>query len=257
MELTTLPSATTQIIYLTIPPDRNLKDITSEAGKTWARALGNLADSEGYQGLFWGRSVEQPEKVQLHVIRASLPQHQSYLQSAAHHDFLKQLSSMIDASVPPIVRHVAPMVKYTSSPTTAFQAPVTGTAIYTRTTSAWHEGSWPCWTHIVRHVKGSTGIAGGKLLEAFDAKDSVHLAGISPPPNTSSAGKAPEQIADCFLVYVGWETIKAHNDYHHTKHFRDHGVILTVGNEGWKEYGHVRFEGWRGEAAADSRKLKL
>ena len=146
------------------------------------------------------------------------------------------------------------MTNYTSVPTTPFHAPVTGTAIYLRTTSAWHEGAWPCWTHVVRHVKGCTGIAGGKLLEPYSADVSAKLAGATPPAKVHGpASSSSSDVENCYLVYVGWETIKAHSDYHHTRHFRDHGVILTIGNEGWREYGHVRFEGWRGEDPATDR----
>ncbi|KAK5070316.1 hypothetical protein LTR70_010686 [Exophiala xenobiotica] len=233
-------------------PDNDIKDLSSNAGKIWSRALDAVTKSEGYQMLFWGRCVEQPEKVQLHVVRSSLSQHCLYLESEAYRALLDHVSSLVNPAVPPVVRHVNPMANYTSSPTTAFRAPVTGTAIYTRTTPAWHQGSWPCWTHIVRHVKGCTGIAGGKLLEPFDAKVSTRLAGASAPRKAHKSGSMPEQIEDCFLVYVGWETIKAHTDYHHTKHFRDHSIVLTIGNEGWREYGHVKFEGWRGDEATDA-----
>ncbi|KAK5942713.1 hypothetical protein PMZ80_005279 [Knufia obscura] len=259
MDITALPSAVTQIIYLTIASGKDLKDSSSASGRIWSQSLDELEKSN-CQKLFWGRSVEHPDKVQLHLVRPSLSHHQAYLESGVHRDFLERISSLIDPSVTPVVRHVAPMVNYTSSPTTPFHAPVTGTAIYVRTGSAWHEGAWPCWTHIVRHVEGCTGIAGGKLLEPFDPNVSVNLAGASAPPKADSADSASGLIADCFLVYVGWETIKAHSDYHHTKHFRDHGVILSIGNEGWKEYGHVKFEGWRGDeetAAAASGNSKL
>ena len=253
--MTALPSSITQIVYFTISPDIDLNDANSQAGKAWSLALDVLENSSGYQYLFWGRSVEQPAKVQLHIIRSSLSQHQSHLASATHRTFLEHISGFIDQSIHLTIRHVIPMTIYTSSPTTPFHAPVTGTAIYIRTTTAWHEGAWPCWTHIVRHVKGCTGIAGGKLLEPFDAEVSAGLAGASAPTPSKAddTRSALNPIGDCYLVYVGWETIKAHNDYHHTKHFRDHSVVLSIGNEGWREYGHVRFEGWRGEEGSAVR----
>lgn len=249
MDLNKLPSAMTQIIYLTISAAKPLKDVESEAGKSWSKALDQVEQSGGYQRLFWGRSVESPDKVQLHIVRSSLAAHQVWLHSTAYHNFLKVLSPLLNTSVKPVVRHVVPMTTYTSSPTTAWNAPVTGTAIYLRTTSAWHEGAWPCWTHVVRHVTGNSGISGGKLLEPFNPQVSSTLAGISAPPKKGKGSMSNEDIEDCYLVYVGWESIKAHNDYHHTRHFRDHGVILTLANDGWREYGHVKFEGWRGEQA--------
>lgn len=131
---------------------------------------------------------------------------------------------------------------FTSTPTTAFDAPVTGTAVYVDTTSAWHEGSWPCWTHIVRHIKGNSGIVGGRLLEDVDAQDTKAFAGMS---SAIDPGAGRTKFENCYLVYVGWDSIKDHNDYHHTQHFKDHGVVLRIGNSGWREYGHIKFEGWR------------
>jgi hypothetical protein len=48
-----------------------------------------------------------------------------------------------------------------------------------------------------------------------------------------------------YIVYVGWESVEKHEAYHHTKHFREHSVILRCGNAGFAEYGHVVFEGER------------
>ena len=50
---------------------------------------------------------------------------------------------------------------------------------------------------------------------------------------------------DCYLVYVGWESIEAHEAYHHTEHFAKRRVVLGLGNGGYREYGHVCFDGWR------------
>lgn len=67
MDLNKLPSAITQIVYLTVPADTTLEDDASEAGKSWSQALDVVEESIGYQKLYWGRSVEQPQKVQLHI----------------------------------------------------------------------------------------------------------------------------------------------------------------------------------------------
>lgn len=100
-------------------------------------------------------------------------------------------------------------------------APFTGSAIYVSTDAAWHDGAWPLWTHIVRYVDGCLGCAGGAVVEQVDGH------------------------ANSFIVYVGWETIEKHEDYHHTNHFAKHKIILGKGNKGYREYGHVRFEGSR------------
>lgn len=81
---------------------------------------------------------------------------------------------------------------------------------------------------MVRHVDGCEGVSGGQLVEPMEGH------------------------ARNYLVYVGWETVKKHDDYHHTRHFADRRVILALGNKGWREYGHAVFQGGRekGERAA-------
>jgi hypothetical protein len=63
----TLPpnNPVTQIIYLTIPAEKNLKD--GPTSKIWSKALTILESHPGFLRLYWGRSAEHPEKVQLHV----------------------------------------------------------------------------------------------------------------------------------------------------------------------------------------------
>lgn len=80
----------------------------------------------------------------------------------------------------------------------------------------------------MRYVDGCLGCVGGKVVEKVDGFD------------------------NCYVVYVGWESIAKHEQYHHTKHFENRRVILGLGNEGYREYGHIKFEGQRGEAADDT-----
>lgn len=57
----------TQIFYLVIPPHEKLGNKTSKAGQQWSHVLDVLETSPGYQRLYWGRRLEEPENVQLHV----------------------------------------------------------------------------------------------------------------------------------------------------------------------------------------------
>lgn len=63
----TMSDPATQIIYLDINAEHDLKDPTSEAGKAWSRILDLLEQHVGFRRLYWGRSPEEPSKVQLHV----------------------------------------------------------------------------------------------------------------------------------------------------------------------------------------------
>lgn len=141
----------------------------------------------------------------------------SFLSSELYkNEFLPVVTGLADGKAPK-VRHTTLHHQALESPfgSTLLGYPI-GTAVYTGTDVAW-QYSWPLWTHIVRHVDGCRGIAGGKVLE---------------PVNNLESG---------YVVYVGWQTVKQHNDYHHTEHFQKHRVVLQLGCRGWVEYGHIVF----------------
>lgn len=127
-------------------------------------------------------------------------------------------------------------------------APFTGTAIYFNTTDAWDEGAWPLWTHVVRHVDGCLGGAGGPLLEPVETVP-------GPLKNAVSDQDAKKLFKRCNIVYVGWETTEKHHEYHQTKQFAEHSVILRCGNDGFAEYGHIVFEGSREKVGGVMAKL--
>jgi hypothetical protein len=61
-----------------------------------------------------------------------------------------------------------------------------------------------------------------------------------------SGGPVVEPIDGCqtaFLVFVGWESVKHHDEYHHTEEFaRLRGVLIEpTQGKGYAYYGHVRF----------------
>lgn len=131
------------------------------------------------------------------------------------------LGSIVEPSSTSFTRH-AYIEEFTpDNKTLGKGAPFSGTAVYLDTDEAWHAGAWPLWTHIVRHIDGCLGVTGGRVLESVDGHHS------------------------CYIVYVGWESIEKHDAYHHTKHFANRNVILALGHRGWKEYGHVQFQGTR------------
>lgn len=80
------------------------------------------------------------------------------------------------------------------------------------------------------------------MLEPVNATDTKTFAGVT---SKEALNIQNNVVENCYLVYVGWDSIKDHSNYHHTKHFRDHSVILQIGHSGWREYGHIKFEGWR------------
>jgi hypothetical protein len=169
----------------------------------------------------------------MRTVRTDLAQHRNFIYSASYDRFLSLVRPLLTPNSPaPFARHVR-LTHFTPdrpSPVSP-SSPVTGSAIYLSTDATWHEGAWPLWTHIVRHVSGCVGIAGGELLEEVDGHKR------------------------CYLVYVGWESIEKHEEYHHTEHFAKRRIVLGLGNKGYREYAHMKFEGERIGALGTMAKL--
>jgi len=56
----------TQVIYLVIPSSEDLGG-NGDAGRLWNKAQDMIERSPGFQRLYWGRRLEEPENVQLHI----------------------------------------------------------------------------------------------------------------------------------------------------------------------------------------------
>jgi hypothetical protein len=57
----------TQILYPAIDPALDLGDASSEAGKAWSKILDVIEQTPNFLRLYWGRRLEEPEQVQLHI----------------------------------------------------------------------------------------------------------------------------------------------------------------------------------------------
>ncbi|KAK7995229.1 hypothetical protein PG990_014002 [Apiospora arundinis] len=216
----------TQVLYIDVPASSDLGNSSAEPGRVWAKLLDNIAGSPGFVRLYWGRRLEEPEKVQLHIVKNTVTQHHNFLSSSEYVDvILPLLKGLIVPGTSVSIRHMALTHQVLANPfsKSLLGYPI-GTAVYKSCNAAWHDGAWPLWTHVVRYVSGCLGIAGGQVLEPVDG------------------------MTGSYCVYVGWETVKHHDDYHHTDHFKKHSVILRIGHEGWTEYGHVVFMGIRENA---------
>ncbi|KAK8121617.1 hypothetical protein PG984_010287 [Apiospora sp. TS-2023a] len=247
----------TQIFYISVPVEHQLQDATSGAGRKWAEALELIADSPGFLRLYWGRQVEESKKVQLHVVRENLDQNEFFLESSLYLDDVLPLIKMIltpphpvHPTIPDIqIWHVHLGQQLAATTTTAafpFGAnsllgyPIS-TALYGHNSSDdgddghWVEGEWLLWADAMRRVEGCKTIAGGRLI-----KKSVRAAPLkSSDGNGGSAG---------YLIYVGWETLKHDDEYHGTPHFKEQVMVLSSGGKGFKEYGHVVFQGFKERA---------
>ncbi|KAK8064396.1 hypothetical protein PG994_007034 [Apiospora phragmitis] len=242
----------TQIFYLSIPVEHQLQDATSGAGRKWAEALEFIAASPGFLRLYWGRQVEESKKVQLHIVRETLEQNEDFLESNLYlDDVLPLIKSIPDAAAPSAPHHPRhPDLARASRPTTnhhhhhhrngvphlgrEFSAglPIS-TALYGHDDDdrTWVEGEWLLWADAMRRVEGCKTIAGGRLI-----RRSVAAAPLRKPDGSGGGG---------YLIYVGWETLRHDDEYHGTPHFKEQVMVLSAGGKGFKEYGHVVFQGFK------------
>ena len=154
-------------------------------------------------------------------MRGLLQQHFDFLSSPGYTEFSKLLLTLTSST--PTIRHALISEFSTSCKSLGKGAPVTGTAIYLSTTTAW-DMAWANWVSIVQHVPGFMGIAGGPVIEAV---------------NGCERG---------FIALVGWENVEFHDAYHHTKHFRDRRrILLDPAKDGYAYYGHIAFAHNEGE----------
>ena len=68
-----LESPATQILYLRIHIEKDLNDTSNEVGRLWAKAIDIAEAQPGFRRAYWGRSPEEPEKVQLHIGESLTP----------------------------------------------------------------------------------------------------------------------------------------------------------------------------------------
>jgi hypothetical protein len=57
----------TQMIILSVKADAAIEEPSSKAGEIWDAALHILEQSPDFRRLYWGRHVEEPEKIQIHI----------------------------------------------------------------------------------------------------------------------------------------------------------------------------------------------
>jgi hypothetical protein len=216
------PAIPTQMTILPIDRKFEIDDTKSESGQLWASVVAIFKQSPGFHRLYWGRHVEEPNKVQLHIARNSLHQHYAFLASEGWLEEIPKLLSPILTHGSKIsdftVRHAMLSENTPGAKALGRGAPVTGTAIYLITDRRAWESAWLLWSTIVPKVPGCLGVTGGWVLEPVDGHE-----------------------GGCFVAWVGWENVEVHDTYHHTADFRKKSVVLSQANKGWREYGHVAF----------------
>ncbi|KAL4963796.1 uncharacterized protein BDV14DRAFT_201522 [Aspergillus stella-maris] len=226
----------TQIITIPIRKSATIGDPSSPHGKVWNAALDILEGSEGFRALYWGEHIENEleeegtGRTQVVIVRDSMDNHHAFLNSPPYNSFLSSLSLLSPKTPKPPTIYHASLSHFTSNPSTlsppSIPTPsfVTGTAIYLTTSPPSFLKTWSLWTTLIPNIPGCLGCTGGFISESVDG----HPAGAG------------------YVVYVGWESVDAHESYHATRDFKRKGVVLSLWNRGWRGYGHVQFLGGRG-----------
>lgn len=233
------------IIFPNVPAG-DLDDRTKSEGKAFQEILELVKSTPWFKRLYWGRQVETPENVQLHIgiiphivsqgqltatslVRENLESHSHYLLSSAHKDVIMLAATITSGTL--TIRHAQISEFNPGCKSLGKGAPVTGTAIFRSVTLVW-DHAWALWVSIEQHVPGFLGIAGGHIIESVDGHE------------------------NCFIALVGWENVEVHDAYHHTKHFYDRRKILLDPAEGkYNYYGHLALGNSSSGVEEDKAKL--
>jgi hypothetical protein len=223
----------TQMITFPIKGSATIEDPKSADGQIWEGILEKIKSSPGYERLYWGRWVERKDKVQLHVARQKSKQNKEFLKTDTWKQILAAVEQLAPTGADPkkdsVVRHAQLNNHSSGSRALGGGAPYTGTAVYFATGRRNWDAVWQLWSTIVPTVPGCMGVSGGWISDAVDIPGA--------PKNIKGGGK----WKNCFIAWVGWETIEAHDAFHDTEEFKKRGIILREANFGYTEYGHVSF----------------
>ncbi|KAL4886740.1 hypothetical protein BJY04DRAFT_213492 [Aspergillus karnatakaensis] len=267
-----------QLLTLPIQPSATIQHPSTKDGKTWSEILDIFESSRGFKRLYWGRHAEEDDqwKVQVVIVRTTFETHHAFLASPSWTDDVKarllpaltHTQSHTHSDTNEISISHALLSHFTSTPRTLHGAPITGTAIYTTTSRAGWEKAWALWTTLVPSVPGCLGCTGGWIVPFSGSgsnsdSDSSSVSGSrterdqrvgdgerdekEKAKDKATAVETKTEETGEYVVFVGWESVKHHDDYHHTKDFARKRVILAQHNSGWRGYGHVGFWYGRGQ----------
>jgi hypothetical protein len=222
------------MITFPIKGEASIEEPKSADGQVWEGILKKIEASPGYERLYWGRWIERKNKVQLHVARQKSKQSKEFLKSDVWKQILVEVAKLAPEGADlkkDVVVRLAQLNNHSSGSTAlGGGAPYTGTAVYFATGRRNWDAVWQLWSTIVPTVPGCVGISGGWISDAVDI------------PGAPKDIKGGGQWKNCFVAWVGWDSIEAHDAFHNTDQFKKRGsVILREANFGYTEYGHVSF----------------
>ncbi len=149
-------------------------------------------------------------------VRDTLANSKEWLDSASYQKFLGAIKPLSMGAI--AIRHAYLHEYNAGCKALARGSPFTGTVYYLAPDRKAWDLAWARWQTIISKVPGFMGISGGPVVEEVDGH------------------------ATSFLVFVGWESVEAHDAYHHTEEFRRLRGVLIGPTKGYAYYGHVKFQ---------------
>jgi len=206
----------TEVCYLTLKPGVELEG-SSESAKVWADTIATWQQQEGYQRLFYGRTLGNPNLLMLMIDWTSQSAHEDFIKTPAYHPFLTHLQTIMESAhfhhinptpSPPAILGLAPVIEFVTFFNIAPSFPA----------------NIQNFVDGIRQPKDYKGWAYGETVE--DVR--------------KHAEQDKEGGAKGLVLFLGWETVDAHMAFRQTEVFKQNVGFLREGNQG-SELFHVKF----------------
>ncbi|RMZ70146.1 nuclear pore complex subunit [Pyrenophora seminiperda CCB06] len=214
-----------EVAYLPLKPSLDLS--SGKIKEAWQSTLRTIASQPGFKTGYWGRQIENPDTLQLVIGKwDSLSAHQAFMSNSAYKPFLQTLNEKILDGTPTLLHIKFPA---DSSASTPLLAPITEcintffSPDYDQSQYTSRFAQFGAKAAAVPNLQ-ATGAAGGWVVETL-------------PHESLSEGTE----GTVFNVFIGWPSVKVHEEFRASDHFGEVVPLLREGPKGAKMW-HVAFE---------------
>jgi len=215
-----MASPATEVAYISLKPGLDLEGATSQA-ETWQEALSTIGAQKGYQRLYWGRQIEDPDVLLLVIDWDSVDSHTEFIANPAYGPFKETLGKIMTG---------VHLHHFQSKP----HPPLLGKA--------------PC-TEVATFYgcEDDFGVNVAKFAQAIDEGRPEGYVGIA-YGNVIEKTKKHADVAnddieksDGFVLLIGWESKELHLKFREAELFKKIVYLLREKNGG-AEVFHVPFK---------------
>ncbi|KAF8850345.1 hypothetical protein BDZ45DRAFT_633090 [Acephala macrosclerotiorum] len=207
----------TEIVYITLKPGIELEG-TSASAQAWADIIATLQRQDGYQRLYYGRTVENPNLLIMMIDWDSVDAHNKFMSLPEYTPFAQRLGLIIEGI------HLHHFLPTPSPPSVLGTAPVIEFATFYDAAPDF-KASLEKFIKVMDNPEGTAGHAYGEIIEEV----SKHADG-----EEGKKGKA-------VVLTIGWESVDTHMKFRETEKFKSN-IGLIRGNHGGVEMFHVAFK---------------